>query len=49
MAELRTRAAVPGAEDGTAEARAIAFIAWLTTLKARWDTGALSEYRGARP
>ena len=40
---------MPGAEDGTTEARAIAFIAWLTTLKASLGIPArLSDYRGAR-
>ena len=49
MAELAHAAAVPGAEDGTTEARAIAFIAWLTTLKAALGIPArLSDYRGAR-
>ena len=41
---------VPGAEDGTTEARAIAFVAWLTTLKAALAIPAkVSDYRGARP
>ncbi len=49
MAELAHVANVPGAEDGTTEARAIAFIAWLTTLKAFLGIPArLSDYRGAR-
>jgi alcohol dehydrogenase class IV len=49
MAELAHVANVPGAEDGTTEARAIAFIAWLTTLKASLGVPAtLSDYRGAR-
>jgi alcohol dehydrogenase class IV len=48
MAELAHVANVPGAEDGTTEARAIAFIAWLTTLKASLGIPArLSDYRGA--
>ena len=50
MAELAHAAGVPGAEDGTTEARAIAFIAWLTTLKAALAIPAkVSDYRGARP
>jgi alcohol dehydrogenase class IV len=50
LAELAHAAQVPGAEDGTVEARAIAFIAWLTTLKATLGIPArLSDYRGARP
>jgi len=49
LAELAHVAGVPGAEDGTTEARAIAFIAWLTTLKAALGIPArLSDYRGAR-
>jgi len=49
LAELAHAAAVPGAEDGTTEARAIAFIVWLTTLKASLGIPAkLSDYRGAR-
>jgi len=50
LAELAHAAGVPGAEDGTTEARAIAFIAWLTTLKAALAIPAkLSDYHGARP
>src|SRR5260221_7164098 len=50
MAELAHAADVPGAEDGTTEARAIAFIAWLTTLKSTLAIPAkVSDYRGARP
>jgi alcohol dehydrogenase class IV len=50
LAELAHAASVPGAEDGTTEARAIAFIAWLTTLKAALAIPAkVSDYRGARP
>jgi alcohol dehydrogenase class IV len=49
LAELAHAARVPGAEDGTTEARAIAFIAWLTTLKSTLSIPAkLSDYRGAR-
>jgi alcohol dehydrogenase class IV len=49
LAELAHAAGVPGAEDGTTEARAIAFIAWLTTLKAVLAIPAkLSDYHGAR-
>jgi alcohol dehydrogenase class IV len=49
LAELAHAAGVPGAEDGTTEARAIAFIAWLTTLKASLGIPAnLSDYRGPR-
>jgi alcohol dehydrogenase class IV len=49
LAELAHAASVPGAEDGTTEARAIAFIAWLTTLKTELTIPAqLSEYRGPR-
>jgi alcohol dehydrogenase class IV len=49
LAELAHAAGVPGAEDGTTEARAIAFIAWLTTLKSTLGIPAkLSDYRGAR-
>ena len=49
LAELAHVAAVPGAEDGTTEARAIAFIAWLTALKASLGIPArLSDYRGTR-
>jgi alcohol dehydrogenase class IV len=48
MAELAHAAGVPGAEDGTTEARAIAFIVWLTTLKATLAIPAkFSDYRGA--
>jgi alcohol dehydrogenase class IV len=50
LAELAHAAGVPGAEDGTTEARAVAFIAWLTTLKASLAIPArVSDYRGARP
>ena len=50
LAELAHAAGVPGAEDGTTEARAIAFIAWLTTLKTALAIPAkLSDYHGARP
>jgi len=50
MAELAHAADVPGAEDGTIEARAIAFIVWLTTLKSTLGIPAkVSDYRGARP
>ena len=50
LAELAHAASVPGAEDGTTEARAIAFVAWLTTLKAALNIPArLADYRGARP
>ena len=49
LAELAHAAGVPGAEDGTLEDRAVAFIAWLTTLKASLAIPAkLSDYRGAR-
>ncbi len=50
LAELAHCAGVPGAEDGTTEARAVAFIAWLTTLKASLAIPAkVSDCRGARP
>ena len=40
----------PAPKTGTLEARAIAFIAWLTTLKATLAIPAkLSDFRGARP
>ncbi len=49
LAELAHAASVPGAEDGTTEARAIAFIAWLTTLKSALAIPAkVSDYRGPR-
>ena len=49
LAELAHAADVPGAEDGTTEARAIAFIAWLTALKASLGIPAkVSDYRGTR-
>jgi alcohol dehydrogenase class IV len=49
LAELAHAANVPGAHDGTTESRAIAFIAWLTTLKASLGIPAkVSDYRGAR-
>ncbi len=50
LAELAHAANVPGGEDGTTEARAIAFIAWLSTLKSTLAIPAkVSDYRGARP
>jgi alcohol dehydrogenase class IV len=49
LAELAHAAGVPGAEDGTTESRAIAFIAWLTALKASLGIPAkVSDYRGTR-
>jgi alcohol dehydrogenase class IV len=50
LAELAHAARAPGAEEGTTEARAIAFIAWLTTLKATLAIPAkLSDHHAARP
>ena len=49
MAELARVAGVPGGDSGSAEARAQAFVAWLTELKRRLGIPAtLSDYRGAR-
>src|SRR5450432_6973 len=49
LAELAHVVGLPAAHDGTTEARAIAFIAWLTTLKASLGIPAkVSDYRGAR-
>jgi alcohol dehydrogenase class IV len=50
MAELARVAGAPGADRGTSEARAEAFIDWLAQLKATLGIPAqLSAYRGARP
>jgi len=49
MAELARVAGVPGSDAGSVEARAEAFIAWLTGLKRTLGIPAkLSEYRGSR-
>ena len=50
MAELAHVAGVPGGDTGTAEARALAFVAWLAKLKADLRIPAqLSGYAGPRP
>ncbi|HVF64862.1 MAG TPA: iron-containing alcohol dehydrogenase [Casimicrobiaceae bacterium] len=50
MAELARVAGVPGADRGDEDARAEAFIDWLTALKARLGIPAkLSDYKGSRP
>jgi alcohol dehydrogenase class IV len=49
LAELAHVARVPGGDEGSAEARGRAFIAWLTQLKATLGIPAkLSDYRGSR-
>jgi alcohol dehydrogenase class IV len=49
MAELARVAGVPGGDAGSEEARANAFVAWLTQLKRTLGIPAtLSDYRGAR-
>ncbi|MCC7218182.1 MAG: iron-containing alcohol dehydrogenase [Burkholderiales bacterium] len=50
MAELAHVAAAPDGDAGTAEARALAFVAWLTQLKAQLRIPAqLSGFAGPRP